>query len=67
MQGLSTKVAAGSNAAAVVLVLVWIAGMLGLEVPTEVAGALVLLGGTLAGWLMPELAKLAPPKGRYEA
>lgn len=39
----TTKVTLGSASGAAVLVLVWVAGMFGLEVPPEVASAVTLL------------------------
>lgn len=48
---MNPKVAAGGAAGAVTIVLVWIAGLLGLEVPAEVASAVTVLIGTAAAWL----------------
>lgn len=45
------KVAAGSTTGAAVLVLLWLAGLMGLDLPPEVAGALVLLATAGAAWL----------------
>ena len=56
------KVAAGTTAGAAVLVLVWAAGLAGLEVPELVAGALVLLIGNGAAWLKSER-----PRGDHAA
>lgn len=48
---MNPKVAAGGAAGAVTIVLVWIAGELGLEIPGEVAAAITVLISTAAGWL----------------
>lgn len=45
------KVAAGGAAGAATIVLVWLAGLKGIEVPAEVASALTVLFSTAAGWV----------------
>lgn len=45
------KVVAGGVAGAAVVVLVWAASMSGLEIPAEVAGALIVLISFAAGYL----------------
>lgn len=45
------KVVAGGFAGAVTVVLVWVAGMFGVEVPPEVASAVTVLISTGAGYL----------------
>lgn len=45
------KVAAAGAAGAVTVVLVWVAGMFGVDVPPEVASAVTVLISTAAGWL----------------
>ncbi len=42
---------AGGAAGAFAIVIVWVAGQLGLEMPSEVAAALAALLATLAGYL----------------
>ena len=51
MKSVHPKVAAGGSAMGVTVILVWIAGMFGLEVPPEVASAFTALIGAAAGWL----------------
>jgi hypothetical protein len=48
------KVAAGGVAGAATVILVWLAGMFGLEMPPEVAAALTVLLGTGAAYLRTE-------------
>jgi hypothetical protein len=48
------KVAAGGVGGAATIVLVWLAGMFGLEMPPEVAAALTVLLGTGAAYLRTE-------------
>jgi protein-S-isoprenylcysteine O-methyltransferase Ste14 len=48
------KVAAGGAAGAVTVLLVFIAGQFGLEVPPEAAAALTTLLAFAAGWLKRE-------------
>lgn len=50
---MNPKVAAGGAAGAAVTVIVFVAGQLGLEVPPEVAAALVTLISTGAGYFKP--------------
>ena len=45
------KVVAGGVAGALTIVLVWVAGMLGLAVPAEVASAFTVLVSFAAGYL----------------
>ena len=45
------KVAAGGIAGSVTILLVWIANMLGLDVPPEAASAFTVVVGTLAGYI----------------
>jgi hypothetical protein len=47
----SPKVQAGATAGAVALVLVWLAGLLGLELPAEVAAALAVILSTAAAYI----------------
>lgn len=56
----TAKVAATTVAGAVTLVLVWIAGMLGLEVPPEVSSAVTLLIAAAAGYLTPSRTTTVP-------
>lgn len=48
------KVVAAGAAGAVVTIGVWIAGLFGLEVPAEVAGAAVVLVAVAAGYIAPD-------------
>jgi putative flippase GtrA len=48
------KVAAGGSAGAITVVLVWLAGQFGLEVPGEVASAVTVLISTVAAWFTRE-------------
>ena len=45
------KVVAGGIAGAFTIVLVWVAGMLGIDVPAEVASAFTVLVSFAAGYL----------------
>lgn len=45
------KVAVSGAAGAATVVLVWVAGMFGVDVPAEVAAAATVLISTVAGWL----------------
>lgn len=47
----SPKVQAAGWAGAVTILLVWIAGMFGLDVPPEVASAFTVIVSTVAGYL----------------
>lgn len=49
----TAKVAAVGVAGAITLILVWVAGMAGLEVPPEVASAVTLLIAAGAGYFTP--------------
>lgn len=51
MSNLSPKVVASTLAAAIVTILVWIATAAGVEVPTEVQGAIITILVFLAGYL----------------
>jgi hypothetical protein len=48
------KVAAAGAAGAVTVILVWVAGLFGLEVPSEVASAFTALIAFAAGYLRSE-------------
>lgn len=56
MNGVSTKVAASTGAAAVTTVFVWGLSLLGVAVPGEVQGAFTVLVVLAAGYLVPERA-----------
>jgi hypothetical protein len=49
---ISPKVKSGALAGAIVVVLVWVASMLGVDVPEVVQGALVVIVSTLAAYLV---------------
>jgi hypothetical protein len=51
MTPVSPKVQAAGAAGAVTVLLVWIAGMFGLEVPAEAASAFTMLVATAAGYI----------------
>lgn len=62
------KVQAGGYAGAATIVLIWLAGVLGLDVPAEIAGALVLLISGAGAWIKTEGAGwFRQPAGRYRA
>lgn len=48
------KVTAGGIAGGAALIIVWVAGLFGLDVPAEVAGAIVLVAGSGAAYLLPQ-------------
>lgn len=48
------KVAAGSVAGAVTVILVWVASLSGLDVPAYVAAAVTLLLTAAAAYIMPD-------------
>ena len=50
----TAKVTSGTAAGAVTIVLVWIAGMIGIEVPPEVASAVTVLIGFGVAYLVPD-------------
>jgi hypothetical protein len=51
MHNISPKVAAATLAAALVTLIVWIASMLGVSIPTEAQGAITIILVALAGYL----------------
>lgn len=53
----SPKVVAGGAAGAAVTIIVWGAGLLGVEVPAEVAAAAVVLVTFAAGYIVPDAAR----------
>lgn len=55
---ISPKVTAATIAAALVTVLVWLASVAGVEVPTEVQGAVTTILVAAAGYLMPDPARI---------
>lgn len=62
------KVQAGGYAGAGSLVLLWLAGQLGINLPPEVAGALVLLVAGAGAWLKTEGAGwFRRSEGRHSA
>ncbi|WP_018687034.1 hypothetical protein [Actinokineospora enzanensis] len=48
------KVGAGAAVGAITVVLVWIAGSLGVEIPADVAAAVTVLLSFAASYLVPE-------------
>lgn len=52
----TTKVGTGAATAATVVILVWVAGMLGVEVPAEVASAAAVLLGFGAAYVVRDRA-----------
>ena len=63
MQGVSTKVAAATGAAAVTTLIVWAVSYFGVEVPNDVQGAFTVLIVLVAGYFVPERAE----QGDHEA
>lgn len=61
----TSKVAAAGTSGAAAVVLVWLAGVFGLEMPAEVAAGFAVLLATAAGYLKTERA--GRTKGRYSA
>lgn len=61
------KVQAGGYAGAGVIVLIWAAGMLGVDLPAEVAAAAVLLGAGLGAWIKTEGAGWFKGSGKRRA
>jgi hypothetical protein len=57
VSSVSPKVIAGTLAAAIVTIIVWIAAAAGVEVPVEVAGALTVIVTFLAGYLKTDPAR----------
>lgn len=51
---ISPKVTAGGGAGALALIIVWVAGQFGLEVPAEVAVAFTTLITLVASWVVPD-------------
>lgn len=56
MNGISSKVGFGAVAGALTSVLVWIVGLLGLDVPGEIAGAITVIITAVVGYFVPETA-----------
>lgn len=54
MNGISSKVGLGAAAGAITIIIVWIVGLLGLEVPPEVASAFTVLITAITGYAVPE-------------
>ena len=54
------KVAAGGGTGAATLVLLWVASLLGVEMPEPVAGAIVLLASGLAAYFTRERGPRRP-------
>jgi hypothetical protein len=50
MKNVSPKVAAATLAAALVTIIVWIASMAGVSIPTEAQGAITIILVALAGY-----------------
>lgn len=57
---LHPKVAAASLAGALGLIIIWAASLAHVEVPNEIAGAIVLLLTFAAGWAAPKAAAAKP-------
>lgn len=58
---ISGKTTTLTTAGAAVTVLVWLAGLVGVDMPAEVAAALVVVVTGLAAWAIPQRTP-----GRYE-
>lgn len=61
------KVQAGAYAGAGTIVLIWVAGLLGLDMPPEIAGALVLLISGAGAWIKTEGAGWFKGTGKRRA
>lgn len=61
-KGVAPKVESAAWAGAVTVLLVWVAGLVGVEVPAEVASAVTVLVAAGAGYLAPPVL----PNGRGE-
>lgn len=55
---ISPKVTAATIAAAVVTLVVWMATLAGVEIPSEAQGALTTILVAAAGYLMPDPARI---------
>ena len=55
---ISPKVTAATIAAALVTILVWIASLLGIDVPAEAQGAVTVLLVAVIGYLVPDPARV---------
>lgn len=62
----TSKVTAAGTTGAAAVVLVWLAGVFGLDMSAEVAAAVAVLLATAAGYLKTERAG-RKPKGRHSA
>lgn len=62
----TSKVAAVGSVGALAVVLVWLAGAFGLDMPAEVAAGFAVLLNTAAGYIKTERAG-SKQKGRYSA
>ena len=51
---ISPKVTAATAAAALVTILVWVASLAGIDVPTEVAGAVTTILVAIAGYMITD-------------
>lgn len=61
------KVQAGAYAGAAVVVLIWVAGLLGVDMPAEIAGALVVLISAPVAWLKTDGAGWFKGTGKRRA
>lgn len=55
------KVASGTAAGSVTVMVVWVLGLVGLAVPATVAAALTVLFGFAAAWLRPDASSPGSP------
>lgn len=55
---ISPKVTAATIAAALVTILVWVASLLGVDVPAEAQGAVTVLLVAVIGYLVPDPARV---------
>lgn len=54
MNGISTKVTGAAVAAAVSIIIVWVLGSVGVDVPEAVSGAFTVILTFLGGFVIPE-------------
>lgn len=66
MSDVSPKVAASTTTGAAALVIVWLLGLFGIEVPTEVAVAITVCLSTAAGYLTRDRLRDLGEARRYE-
>ena len=66
MNGISSKVAAGGVTGAITGILIWVASLFGLEIPTEVGVYIATVFAFIAGYLVPETRAVPIEESRVE-